>query len=1053
MSSSPLHNYSNHRATSATGMAYINYTLRQLKALSGPRGRALKAYWEKQVSACPTLNLPFDFPRPKLSTFQGDVYLDPLDHDAYYPIVQLAEATSSNPYSIFLSLFYIFLGRLTRQTDIPIGVPTSTSSYDGQQNTADDLVGMIANSLLCRVELSDNPSFQSFLKRVEQVLKVAYTHRDYPLWLLTQEGYKSQEDPMLSVAFSWEEQSFSQSTAADPKNLVIEPYPLGEQRGGSFDLYLTVLETAQGLQLCWKYSSDLFKRSSIIQFAKRFRILLAAVIANPEQSILQLPFLTDAEQTSLLLQARPLEICAPPQECVHTLFEAQVQRTPHAVAVVSEGELLTYQQLNQRANQLAQYLQTKGLKSETLVGIYLHRSPTLIVALLGVLKAGAAYLPLNPDLPQERLEYMVEASQINWLLSSSQLSQHLINCIPDIIYLDTEWLTIAQHSKQNPNSCTTSQHLAYVIYTSGSTGKPKGVLIEHQSVSNFIQASIENYELTHTDRILQFASISFDAAVEEIYPCLSVGSTLVLRPPAMLDSIPTFLDYCQDYCLTILDLPTAFWHQLVDFLVVTPNASIPPSIRLIIIGGERVNAHHVNHWYRQLSNAPMVINTYGPTEATVVATLYKIPVDYSCADNSTHIASIPIGKALNNVETYILDEQAQLVPPGAVGELYIGGLGLARGYLNAPEQTQTNFIAHPFCSDAQAYLYKTGDLVRYLPNGNLEFIGRVDHQVKIRGYRVELGEIESVIVQHSGVQQALVVASQTISSRSKSLIAYIVSDLIPERILYHADCLLELDERLIQISIQSITYESIQLTANTLSLEPGKFIRIRLLLPGESEERWFQGTVALDTTASNHSVIELCLSALERKDILSSIAYLLDTTEHISASQRTFKQQLKGYLETSLPDYMIPSTFVLMNALPLTTNGKVDRAALPLPSNYDNLDIQLSQEEVPKTPIEIQIAEIWKGVLGKQHVSICTSFLELGGNSLQVIELLTQIQTQFAIKISTQSFLQNPTITQLAAFIANQGQSLIHHPQTATIDLTVEAQLDSDIQFFDITPK
>ena len=308
MASSSLPEYLDHSDTSTTEMAYVNYALRQLKAISGPRGTSLKAYWEKQVSTCPALNLPFDFPRPKISTFQGNVYLDTVEKNIYRQILQLAEVNASSPFSIFLSLFYILLGRLAGQTDISIGVPTSTSNYE-HQNTIDDLVGMTANSILCRVDLSDNLPFQSFLKRVEQVLEVAYEHRDYPLWLLTKEGQEIPDSPILSVAFSWEKQPypFHASTSAEQENLVIEPYPLGEQRGGSFDLYLTVLETAEGIQLCWKYSSDLFKRNSIIQFANRFRVLLSAILADPEQLILQIPFLTDAERTGLLMQARPLD--------------------------------------------------------------------------------------------------------------------------------------------------------------------------------------------------------------------------------------------------------------------------------------------------------------------------------------------------------------------------------------------------------------------------------------------------------------------------------------------------------------------------------------------------------------------------------------------------------------------------------------------------------------------------------------------------------------------------------------------------------------------------
>lgn len=932
--------------------AYVGYTFRQLETMAGPKGEELKTYWKNQVNTCPTLNLPFDFPRPRLSTFQGDVYLDTLEKKYFHQIVQMAERLSCQPFSIVLAVFYIFLGRLTGQTDIPIGLPVSTSSYD-QQSTTNELVGMIANSLLCRVDLSGNPSFQDFLKRVEQALDVVYTHRDYPLWLLTQEGcYTSTDNPLLSVSFSWEKQYFSAQTAAvaPSEALVLEPYPLGEQRGGSFDLYLTVLETSQGVQLCWKYSSDLFRRKSVIQFAKRFRLLLAAVTAEPKQPIFQLPFLTEAEQAKLLKQANTLRSSSPPQQSIHALFEAQVQRTPDAIAIVSGDESLSYRELNQRANQLARYLQEKNLQPETLIGIYLQRSIHLIIALLGVLKAGAAYLPLNPDLPQERRDYMLQASHLRFLLSDSCLSRDVSDPDLEVICLDTDWQSISQQSHRNLDSTVLPQTLAYVIYTSGSTGKPKGVMVEHQAVANFIQAAIAHYELTTDDRVLQFASISFDAAVEEIYPCLSSGGTLILRSAAMLDSMPLFLNHCRDYRLTILDLPTAFWHQLVDFLIAAPNTDIPDSVRLVIIGGEKVDAQHIHDWYHQLNNAPPVVNTYGPTEATVVATLHKIPATQLSTTN------IPIGKALSNIETYVLDEQAQLVPSGAVGELYIGGIALARGYLNAPDQTQARFIAHPFVSDPKARLYKTGDLVRYLPDGNLEYIGRADHQIKIRGYRVELGEIEAVITQHPEVKQALVIAQR--SAQSQYLVAYVVSDAGVEK---------------------------------------------------ESPP------TCLEKTVGN--------------------------------SQKAFKQYLRQYMETKLPTYMVPSAIVLLDTLPLTVNGKVDRSALPSSAINDGLGAAIPSEEAPKSPLEVELAQLWQKILGCQNIGIHTSLLELGGHSLQIIEILTQVQLCFGVQVPTQSFLKNPTIAQLTAFITAQQQPHQASLDPVTVNLAVEAQLDQDIQF------
>jgi amino acid adenylation domain-containing protein len=396
----------------------------------------------------------------------------------------------------------------------------------------------------------------------------------------------------------------------------------------------------------------------------------------------------------------------------------------------------------------------------------------MIVALLGILKAGGAYVPLDPAYPAERLAYMVADAAISILVTQNKWTSQLPQPQAQVICLDSDWNEIALESQENSPQINTGENLAYVIYTSGSTGKPKGVMISHQALSCFTQTAIAEYKLTSSDRVLQFASINFDAAVEEIYPCLCTGATLVLRTDEMLADLPTFFQACQDWQLTVLDLPTAYWHQLAAQLANT-NVALPESLRLTIIGGERVLPEPVRIWQEYVlksgkSDYLELINAYGPTETTVSATLYRIPSHQAAINRE-----IPIGRPLAHLQTYILDSHLQPVPIGVPGELHLGGESLARGYLNRRELTAEKFIPNPFSRKLGARLYKTGDKVRYLPDGNIEFLGRIDHQVKIRGFRIELGEIETVLAQHPSLRETVVIAREDLPG-DKRLVAYVV---------------------------------------------------------------------------------------------------------------------------------------------------------------------------------------------------------------------------------------------------------------------------------------
>ena len=562
-----------------------------------------------------------------------------------------------------------------------------------------------------------------------------------------------------------------------------------------------------------EYSTDLFDTPEMQRFVQHFQTLLASIVKMPEVAITKLPILTEQEK-QLLLQAANSTLSAPKQaDCVHSLFAAQVNRTPDAIAIVSPGSdwlQLSYRELDRRADRLALSLRQLGVEPDTLVGICVERSPATIAAILGILKAGGGYLPLDLSYPQSRLEAMVAEAKPQIIVTSTDSSDTLSTVLPalDIPVLCLESngkistqpvsQSIATDALPQETRDVCSDDLAYVIYTSGSTGRPKGVMVEHRALVNFTTAAIEEYKISAGDRVLQFASISFDAAVEEIFPTLCSGATLVLRTEEMISSASHFMQQCRDWRITVLDLPTAYWHLLSAALAAQP-CPIPTALRLVIIGGEAALPDRLADWQRWLRNSatdrqslPVIANTYGPTEATVVTTcqhIYTPPLDRSDSSlsmsnpdanlqtnsaYSTTLRSLPIGRSLPNSQIYLLDDCLQPVPTGIAGQIYVGGHSLARGYLNRESLTQESFIPNPFVEDPTARLYPTGDLAYYLPDGSLQFLGRRDNQVKIRGFRIEPSEIEAALGQHPAVKQCTVVA-QTHRSSNSQLVAYVVT--------------------------------------------------------------------------------------------------------------------------------------------------------------------------------------------------------------------------------------------------------------------------------------
>ncbi|MEH2239779.1 amino acid adenylation domain-containing protein [Nostoc sp.] len=763
-------------------LQFGDYAHWQREWVKSQEAEAQLAYWQQQLSGSPPLlELPSDRPRPAEQTYNGAQVRVELPISLCESLRVLSRQEGITLFMTTLATFLVILHRYTGQDDLCVG----TAVANRRMRETEQLIGMIVNNLVLRTDLSGNPTFRELLGRVRQVSLEAFANEDLPFDKVVEVLKPIRNlsyNPLFQVMFSFHDSPQPDLTLP---GLKIRPNLALSNQSTKFDLDVVLIPqhgAEKGITVIWEYNTDLFDAATIQQMVEQYQTLLEGIVANPEQRVSELPLLTQTQQ-QLLVEWNQTHRDYPAKESIHKLFAAQVERSPDTIAIQQENQYLTYRELSDRANQLAHYLQSLGVKPETLVGICVDRSLEMIVGLLGILKAGGAYIPLDPAYPKERLADILEDTQLSILLTQERFRDKLPDYAGKTICLDRAKLQIAQHSTANPISEVQPHNLAYIIYTSGSTGKPKGVMIEHRSLMNFVITAVHEYGINAGDRILQFASICFDASVEEILPCLSVGATLVLRTEQMLHSSHEFWRCCQEWQLTVLDLPTAYWHQLVAEL--TPEDSrIPESLRMVIIGGEEAQLEKVKCWHSSVAHLwhpPQLLNSYGPTEATVITTLDRL---------TPTATSVAIGQPISNAQVYVLDQYLQPVPIGVPGELHIGGAGLARGYWQRPELTNEKFISNPFqrsrgageqgsrgakedqSSDSDRF-YKTGDLARFRANGKLEYLGRVDDQVKIRGFRIELGEIETVLRQHPQVFQAVVIAREDIPGQ-KRLVAYVV---------------------------------------------------------------------------------------------------------------------------------------------------------------------------------------------------------------------------------------------------------------------------------------
>jgi amino acid adenylation domain-containing protein len=738
---------------------YVDYALWQRNWLTGAVLKAQLAYWEQQLcGASPVLELPTDRARPPIQTYRGARCPVVLPKALCDGLKALSQEEGATLFMTLLAAFNALLYRYTGQEDITVGSPIANRN----QMEVQDLIGFFVNTLALRTDLSGNPTFQELLARVRKVTLEGYAHQDLPFERLVVE-LQPERSPGYSPLF--QVMLVLQNTPAPTlqfSHLTLKPLEV-DSGTSKFDLTLILEEREGELNGSLEYNTDLFDEVTIERLIEHYRTLLEAIAANAVRRVSELPLLTRGERRQVLLEWNETRTDYPQDKCLHELFEAQVERTPEAAALAFDSEQLTYRELNRRANQLAHYLQRLGVGPEVLVGVYMERSLEMIIALYGILKAGGAYVPLDPEYPADRVAFMLQDTQVPMLLTQERLVAGLPEHGAEVLCLDSEWATVAGESHDNPMSGTTAENLAYVIYTSGSTGRPKGAMNTHRGICNRLLWMQDAYRLTEADGVLQKTPFSFDVSVWEFFWPLLVGARLVVaRPGGHRDSGYLVRTIVEQGITTIHCVPSMLQLFLED-----KDVQACRSLQRVICSGEALPHELQERFFERLGAE--LHNLYGPTEAAV-------DVTYWHCQRQSELKTVPIGRPVANTQMYILDRSMQPVPIGVAGELHIGGVQVARGYLNRPELTAEKFIPDPFSGDPQARLYKTGDLVRYLPDGNIEFLGRLDFQIKIRGFRIELGEIEAVLGQHPAVREAVVVARED-APRDKRLVAYVIPEL------------------------------------------------------------------------------------------------------------------------------------------------------------------------------------------------------------------------------------------------------------------------------------
>ena len=893
---------------------YSDFAAWQSQAARGVRMRESLAWWKRKLEGAPALlALPSDRPRPPRQTFSGAAETFVIGKDLGDRLKKIARAERATLFVTLLAAFQTMLHRYTGVDDIMIGTPVAGRT----RVETEGLIGLFVNTLAIRGDLAGDPTFRELLRRTREFAFEAYAHQDLPFDMVVESIHPQRNlsyPPIFQVTFQVRNYPLEDTQVA---GLEVEEIDF-DSGVAPFDLSFEVTEKAGRLFCKLIYNVDLFERATIARMAGHFETLIGGIVNDADAPISRLPLITDDERRQLIVDWNDPAAEYPVNKCLHELFEEQVAKNRDKVAVVYERERLTYGELNERANRLANHLIGLGVGPEVLVGICVERSLEMIVGLLAILKAGGAYVPIDPAYPKERLAFMLDDAETPILLTQHRLLGGLPGSKARTICIDSEWAEIAGESPDNPSSGVKGENLAYIIYTSGSTGVPKGVQVTHANVGRLLAATQQWFAFDGNDVWTLFHSYAFDFSVWEIWGSLLNGGRLVVVPFLTSRSPELFLQLLRNEQVTVLNqTPSAFLQLMQSERTQASDRDL--ALRVIIFGGEGLDFESLEPWVaRHGDKTPQLVNMYGITETTVHVTYLPI----TSAD-LTRASGSRIGRPIPDLQVYILDQWRNPVPIGIAGELYVGGAGLARGYLKRIELDAEKFVPNLFSDRPGSRLYRTGDLGRYLPGGNIEYLGRVDSQVKIRGYRIELGEIESVLARHPAVEAALVVAGED-EAGDRRLVGYVV------------------------------------------------------------------GAGGAPPSSS----------------------------------------ELRNYLKQKLPEYMVPALFMAIDAMPLTPNGKVNRAQLPAPNLMAFSEHR--QFVGPRDDVERRLQTVWEEILDVRPIGVRQDFFELGGHSLNAVKALSRIEDELGFHIPLAAMFPAPTIESLAERIRGDG---FHDLKNATVPI------------------
>ncbi|MGK8535894.1 pyoverdine non-ribosomal peptide synthetase PvdD [Pseudomonas aeruginosa] len=896
----------------ALPIQYADYALWQRSWMEAGEKERQLAYWTGLLGGeQPVLELPFDRPRPARQSHRGAQLGFELPRELVEAVRALAQREGASSFMLLLASFQALLYRYSGQADIRVGVPIANRN----RVETERLIGFFVNTQVLKADLDGRMGFDELLAQARQRALEAQAHQDLPFEQLVealQPERNASHNPLFQVLFNHQSEIRSVTPEVQLEDLRLEGLAWDGQTA-QFDLTLDIQEDENGIWASFDYATDLFDASTVERLAGHWRNLLRGIVANPRQRLGELPLLDAPERRQTLSEWNPAQREYAVQGTLQQRFEEQARQRPQAVALILDEQRLSYGELNARANRLAHCLIARGVGADVPVGLALERSLDMLVGLLAILKAGGAYLPLDPAAPEERLAHILDDSGVRLLLTQG----HLLERLPrqaGVEVLAIDGLVLDGYAESDPLPTLSADNLAYVIYTSGSTGKPKGTLLTHRNALRLFSATEAWFGFDERDVWTLFHSYAFDFSVWEIFGALLYGGRLVIVPQWVSRSPEDFYRLlCREGVTVLNQTPSAF-KQLMAVACSADMATQQPALRYVIFGGEALDLQSLRPWFQRFGDRqPQLVNMYGITETTVHVTYRPV----SEADLEGGLVS-PIGGTIPDLSWYILDRDLNPVPRGAVGELYIGRAGLARGYLRRPGLSATRFVPNPFPGGAGERLYRTGDLARFQADGNIEYIGRIDHQVKVRGFRIELGEIEAALAGLAGVRDAVVLAHDGVGGTQ--LAGYVVAD------------------------------------------------------SAEDAER--------------------------------------------------LRESLRESLKRQLPDYMVPAHLMLLERMPLTVNGKLDRQALPQP------DASLSQQayRAPGSELEQRIAAIWAEILGVERVGLDDNFFELGGHSLLLLMLKERIGDTCQATLSISQLMTHASVAEQAACIEGQARESLLVP-------------------------